>query len=416
MKNILKLCLLAAALICAAAMPASAQNDAPVWSGVVVDSNGEPLPGVAVFVTGGSATITDENGAYSLKAAKGADIQFACLGYETVIIKAGASGLERVVLKDDAQLLEGVVVTALGIKRDERAIGYSVDKVDGENFVNSGTTGNWLNGISGQIAGLNIDRSSSPDGSMRVTVRGESSASLENNTALFVVDGVPMYNTSTTSDAGGEGSSFAIDYGNGTADIDPENIESVTVLKGAAATALYGSQAANGAIIITTKSAESQDATFTVNYKTSFAADRVLSSPDLQYTYGQGTAGLNYYYYLVSGEGDDVAGINPRPDYTTTSNMESWGPKMDGTLYYQYYNEKLGIGGHTDELLGFQRDATPFVSYGDWFKDYFETGLTFSNSIVLSGKLNKENSVRLSLTNNSVSGIVPNSRFCAHVQ
>ena len=117
---------------------------------------------------------------------------------------------------------------------------------------------------------------------MRVTVRGESSASLENNTALFVVDGVPMYNTSTKSDAGGEGSSYAIDYGNGIADIDPENIESVTVLKGAAATALYGSQAANGAIIITTKSAESQDAVFSVSYKSSFAADVLLTSPDLQ--------------------------------------------------------------------------------------------------------------------------------------
>jgi TonB-linked SusC/RagA family outer membrane protein len=410
MKILTKLCMLAAVLLsAAAAVPAFAQNSDQVWKGVVVDTNGEPIPGVAVFVAGGDASITDENGAFSIRAQKGVEIQFACLGYENLIIKAGSASLERVVLKDDSELLESAVVTALGIKRDERALGYSVEKVDAESFANSVTTGNWLNGISGQVAGLNIDRSSGPDGSMRVTVRGESSASLENNTALFVVDGVPMYNTATTSDAGGEGSSYAIDYGNGTADIDPENIESVTVLKGAAATALYGSQAANGAIIITTKNAESQDATFTVNFKSSFAADKVLSSPDLQYTYGQGTAGLNYYYYLVSGEGDDAAGINPRPDYSTTANMESWGPKMDGTPYYQYYNEKLGIGGHTDELLGFQRDATPFVSYGDWFQRYFETGLTFSNSIVLSGKLNKENSVRISLTNNSVSGIVPNS-------
>ena len=397
-------------LLMASALPAVAQSGSDqVWTGVVVDANDEPIPGVAVFVTGGDACITDEKGQFRITAKKGVEIQFACLGFETVTLKAGSAELKRVMLKDDAQLLESAVVTALGIKRDERALGYSVEKVDGEHFANSGTTGNWLNGISGQVAGLNIDRSSSPDGSMRVTVRGESSASLENNTALFVVDGVPMYNTSTTSDAGGEGSIYAIDYGNGTADIDPENIESVTVLKGAAATALYGSQAANGAIIITTKSAEAQDATFTVNFKSSFAADRVLSSPDLQYTYGQGNAGQDYYYYLISGEGDDVAGLNPRPDYSTTVSMEQWGPKMDGTLYYQYFNEELGIGGHYDELLGFQRDPSPFVSYGDWFKRYFETGLTFSNSIVLSGKLNKENSVRLSYTNNSISGIVPNS-------
>ena len=415
MKLISKICIVAVALLTAAAtVPSIAQDRSQVRSGVVVDTNGDPIPGVAVFIAGGDACITDEKGKFSINAKNGADITFSCLGYETIVLKAGSSELERVVLKDDSEILESAVVTALGIKRDERALGYSVEKVDGEHFANSGTTGNWLNGITGQVAGLNIDRSSGPDGSMRVTVRGESSASLENNTALFVVDGVPMYNTATTSDAGGEGSSFAIDYGNGTADIDPENIESVTVLKGAAATALYGSQAANGAIIITTKSAEAQDAVFNVSFKSSFAADRVLSSPDLQYTYGQGSAGLNYYYYLVSGEGDDAAGINPRPEYSTTAGMESWGPKMDGTKYYQYYNEKLGIGGHYDELLGFQRDATPYVSYGDWFKRYFETGLTFSNSIVLSGKINKENTVRLSYTNNSIQGIVPNSPSQTH--
>ena len=389
------------------------KSDDKSWTGVVVDSNGEPIPGVAVFTTAGGG-ITDENGVWHLTAKSGTDIQFSCLGYQSVTIKAGSPQLKRVVMKDDMQILETAVVTALGIKRDEKSIGYSAQKVESEKFSNSGTTGNWLNGISGQVAGLNIDRSSSPNGSMRVTVRGESSADLENNTALFVVDGVPMYNTSTTSDAGGEGSTFAIDYGNGTADIDPENIESVTVLKGAAATALYGSQAANGAIIITTKSAESQDATLTISWKSSVAADKVLSSPDLQYVYGQGTAGLPYYYYLPSADGDEIAGLNPVPSYSNTANMESWGPKMDGTLYYQYYNKEKGIGGHTDDLLGFQRDATPFISYGDWFKDYFETGITLSNSIILSGKLNKENSVRLSYTNNNIHGIVPNSPSQTH--
>ena len=389
---------------------ASAQQ-AKTWTGVVVDANGDPIPGVAVFASGAvsGGSITDMDGAFSITAKPDEDISFACLGFETLVIKASSAQMKRVVLKDEAQVLETAVVTALGIKRDEKAIGYSAQKVESEKFANSGTTGNWLNGISGQVAGLNIDRSGGPEGSMRVTVRGESSADLENNTALFVVDGVPMYNNSTKSDAGGEGSIYAIDYGNGIADIDPENIESVTVLKGAAATALYGSQAANGAIIITTKSAESQDAVFSVSVKSSFAADRVLSSPDLQYTYGQGTAGLDYYYYLVSGEGEDVAGINPRPDLSSTSGMESWGPKLDGTPYYQYYNVDKGIGGHVNEFGDFTREATPFISYGDWFKDYFETGLTFSNSIVMSGKINKDNSVRVSYTNTSVSSIVPNS-------
>ena len=386
---------------------------AETWSGVIVDMNGEPIPGVAVFTSEGGG-ISGMEGEYSISAKKGETITFSCLGFETITVKAGETDLKRIVMKDDMQVLETAVVTALGIKRDEKSIGYSAQKIESEKFANSGTTGNWLNGMSGQVAGLNIDRSSSPNGSMRVTVRGESSADLENNTALFVVDGVPMYNTSTTSDAGGEGSSFAIDYGNGTADIDPENIESVTVLKGAAATALYGSQAANGAIIITTKSAEGQDATLSVSYKSSFAADKVLSSPDLQYVYGQGTAGLDYYYYLLSDAGDDVAGLNPRPDLSTTVSMESWGPKMDGTPYYQYYNVDKVIGGHINEVGDFVRDATPYVNYGDWFKRYFQTGITLSNSVVISGKLNKDNSVRLSYTNNNISGIVPNSPSQTH--
>lgn len=412
MKNIFRF-LISTMVLALAFSTLSRAQDVQTYSGIVVDSNGEALPGVAVIVQGGGG-LTDEKGEYKVTAKPGSDIQFSCLGFETVTIKAGSPALKRVVLKDDSIVLGSAVVTALGIKRDEKAIGYSAQKIGSDKFSSAGTTGSWLNGMSGQVAGLNIDRSSSPNGSMRVTVRGEATANLENNTALFVVDGVPMYNTATASDAGGEGSSFAIDYGNGTADIDPENIESVTVLKGAAATALYGSQAANGAIIITTKSAESQDVTFSVNYKSSIALDKLISSPDLQYTYGQGNSTQPYYYYLVSGEGDDVAGINPRPDYTTTVSIEQWGPKMDGTPYYQYYNIDKGIGGHINELGDFVRDETPFKSYGDWFKRFFRTGVTLSNSIVLSGKLNKENSIRVSYTNKNIRGITPNTPSQSH--
>ena len=390
----------------------SAQQ-AKTWSGVVVDSNGDPIPGVAVFISGATSggSISDLDGSYSISAQPDDDINFACLGYETIILKASSAQMKRVVLKDEAQVLETAVVTALGIKRDEKSIGYSAQKIESEKFANTATTGNWLNGISGQVAGLNIDRSSSPNGSMRVTVRGESSATLENNTALFVVDGIPMYNTATASDTG-EGSSYNVDYGNGTADIDPENIESVTVLKGAAATALYGSAASNGAIIITTKSAESQDVVFKVSYKSSFAADKVLSSPDLQYEYGQGST-QDYYYYLDGSIADRDAnpnpGLDPNRKYVSQGSLTSWGPRLDGKEYYQYYNVDQGINVTKNEYGQWERTATPFVSYGDWFKRYFKTGLTFNNSIVMTGRLNKDNSVRVSFSNNSVSGIVPNS-------
>ena len=380
-------------------------------SGVIVDENNDPLPGAAVMIAGTmTGAVSDLDGKYSIKALPTDNLQFSCLGFKTETIPAGSATVKRVVLKSDQVALEGVVVTALGIKRDEKSIGYSAAKVDSERFANSVTSDNWLNGLTGQVAGLNIDRSNSgPNGSMRVTIRGESTADLANNTALFVVDGVPMYNTSTTSDAGGDGGSYAIDYGDGTSDIDPDNIESVTVLKGAAATALYGSQAANGAIIITTKSAERQDAALRVTYKGSFAMDKVLSSPDLQYTYGQGSSGKNYYYYLPSTADEDVSGLNPRPDYSSTTAIESWGPKMDGTPYYQYYNEQLGIGGHVDAAGNFVRDETPFTSYGNWFQNYFQNGLKMNNSIVLSGKVGKANSIRVSLSDQRSRGIVPNS-------
>lgn len=379
-------------------------------SGTVVDDMGEPIPGAAVLIAGSlQGTVTDADGRYSLKVSENDQIQFSCLGYKTVTLKADSNALAKVVLESDQVALDGVVVTALGIKRDEKSIGYSAAKVEGEKFANAGTTNNWLNGLTGQVAGLNIDRSNSgPNGSMRVTIRGESTADLANNTALFVVDGVPMYNNSTTSDAGGDGSSFAIDYGDGTADIDPDNIESVTVLRGAAATALYGSQAANGAILITTKSAERQEAKIQVSLKSSVAMDRVLSSPDLQYEYGQGSSDYPYYYYITS-DGDDVSGINPMPGWSNTASMEQWGPKMDGTLYYQYYNEALGIGGHRDVTDQFVREQSPFVSYGDWFKRFFKTGMTYNNSIVLTGKINKANSIRVSLNDSRGHGIVPNS-------
>ena len=264
--------LICALLLFVGILPMHAQGSAgtPTWKGVVVDANGEPVIGAAVRIKGKttSGAITDIDGNWSLQAKADEELVFSCLGYQTETFAAGSASARRVVLKDDTVALESAVVTALGIKRDEKSIGYSATKVESESFGSVGTTGNWLNGISGQVAGLNIDRSSGPNGSMRVTVRGESSADLENNTALFVVDGVPMYNTATASDTG-EGSTINVDYGNGTADIDPENIESVTVLKGAASTALYGSAASNGAIIITTKSAENQDVVFKVSFKTS---------------------------------------------------------------------------------------------------------------------------------------------------
>ena len=387
-------------------------KDIRVVSGVVRDSEGKPLPGVGVFIVGTTTgVITDNDGAYSIKVAAGQELKFSSMGYKDETVKVGSRSEISVRMMDDAQVLESVVVTAFGMKRDEKSLGYAATKVDGGNFSNAATSSNWVGGLAGKVAGLAIDRTNSgPGGSMRVTLRGESSVDLANNSALFVIDGVPMFNTSTSSTSGSDESTFAIDYGDGTSDVNPDDIENITVLKGPAATALYGSNAANGAIIITTKSGGNQDAKLSVSYSTNVMFETLATSPELQYEYGQGT-NSNYYYYLRSGDNAKGLGYHPVPDYTSTVSLESWGPRMDGSLQYQYYDDRLSIGGAKNEDGDFQRTATPFVSHGDWFKDYFRTAYVVSNSLSVSGKISGKNSIRATFSDTRGDMMVPNTDY-----
>lgn len=383
-----------------------------IVSGVVRDSEGKPLPGVGVLIVGTTTgVITDNDGAYSIKVAAGQELRFSSMGYKDETVKVGSRSEISVRMMDDAQVLESVVVTAFGMKRDEKSLGYAATKVDGGNFSNAATSSNWVGGLAGKVAGLAIDRTNSgPGGSMRVTLRGESSVDLANNSALFVIDGVPMFNTSTSSTSGSDESTFAIDYGDGTSDVNPDDIENITVLKGPAATALYGSNAANGAIIITTKSGGNQDAKLSVSYSTNVMFETLTTSPELQYEYGQGT-NSNYYYYLRGGDNVKGLGYHPVPDYTSTVSLESWGPRMDGSLQYQYYDDRLSIGGAKNEDGDFQRTATPFVSHGDWFKDYFRTAYVVSNSLSVSGKISGKNSIRATFSDTRGDMMVPNTDY-----
>ena len=359
-----------------------------VVKGTVLDQNGKPMAGVGVIIpTTLQGVVTDIEGKYEIKATPAQELQFSFLGYKTEQVKVGSRTTIDIKMMEEAQAVEQVIVTALGIKRDEKSLGYAAQKVAGEALASATNSANWLSGLTGQVAGLNIQQTNSGGGgTTRVTLRGESSVDFTNNTALFVVDGVPMHNHSTQSDAGGEGSLSVIDYGDGTGDINPEDIENVTVLKGPAATALYGSAAANGAIIITTKSADKMQSKISVTYSTNLSFETVNTSPDLQYEYGQGTRN-NYYYYLRGADEGKGSGYNPEPGYENTTGLLSWGPKMDGSLYYQYYDAQAGIGGSYDQLGDFRREATPFVSRGDWFKDFFQTGYTWSNSVAVSGRI-----------------------------
>ncbi len=396
--------------------PAQSSQDstqtAHVVSGKVVDEEGKPMGGVGVIIpTTLQGVVTDPEGRYQIKATPEQSLEFSFLGYKTEVVKVGTRTTVDVAMKTEAQVVESVVVTALGIKRDEKSLGYAAQKIDGDVIASAATSSNWLSGLTGQVAGLNIQQSNSgPGGTTRVTLRGESSVDFSNNTALFVVDGVPMYNHATQSDAGGEGSAYAIDYGDGTGDINPEDIENITVLKGPAATALYGSAAANGAIVITTKSADKLASKISVTYTTNLTFETVNTSPDLQYEYAQGDRS-DYYYYMRSE--DKALGLewDPYPTYTNSANLFSWGTKIDGREMYQYYNRKSGVGLTTDQLGDTRRIATPLISYGDWFKQYFETGHTWSNSVSVSGRINKRNSVRISVRDMHSQGITPNSPY-----
>ena len=392
--------------------PEAGSQSVRTVSGVVRDSQGKPLLGVGVIIEGTTTgVITDNDGVYSISVAPDQQLRFSSLGYKDEIVKVGNRTEISVRLMDDAQVLESVVVTAFGIKRDEKSLGYAATKVDGERFSNSSTSSNWLGGLAGQVAGLAIDRTNSgPGGSMRVTLRGESSVDLANNSALFVIDGVPMFNTSTSSTAGGDESTFSIDYGDGTGDVNPDDIENITILKGPAATALYGSNAANGAIVITTKSGGSQDSKVSVTYSTNVMFETLVTSPDLQYKYGQGS-NSDYYYFLRSGDQQKGSGYHPVSGYKNNVTLESWGPMLDGSLQYQYYDDRYSIGGSKNAEGDFQRVATPFVSRGDWFKDYFRTAYTVNNSLSVSGKINNKNSVRVTFSDTRGDMMVPNTDY-----
>ena len=273
-----------------------------ILSGKVKDSGGMPLPGVAVLVKGSTmGVVTQIDGNYSLEVPvpdKNTVIVFRFLGFKTQEVKYNGKQVIDVTMREESTELDGVVVTALGIKREEKGLGYATQTVT-ERMMSDATPNNWASALVGKVAGANIlNTGSGPLGSSRITLRGDASLNVDGNNALIVVDGVPMNSGMTGNGAGsygaGSGSDVPIDYGNGIADINPDDIASVQVLKGATAAALYGSRAANGVLLITTKSGTNRNRKYigvTINSNSSI--DRVLKWPDWQYEYGQGNLNTN---------------------------------------------------------------------------------------------------------------------------
>lgn len=273
--------------------------------------------------------------------------------------------------------LSEVVITALGIKRDEKALGYATQNIDSQELLDA-RSNNWSDALRGKVAGLNVlSAGSGPMNSSQVSLRGNNSLNPNGNFALIVVDGVPMNSGLTSSGVGnaysaGSGNDVPVDFGNGIADINPDDIENITVLKGASATALYGSRAANGALIITTKGGSRNTKGIGVTINTNIGFNDVLRWPDYQYEYGQGTGrafnsdGELYYSYGASEDGAGTGGTS-----------SAFGPKFDGQSYFQY----------DPTVEGQSLERQPWRPYLDNIKGFWRTGYNVVNNVAIEGSM-----------------------------
>ncbi|HLL95005.1 MAG TPA: SusC/RagA family TonB-linked outer membrane protein [Spirosoma sp.] len=383
-------------LLALSGQPLSAQS--PTIKGTVRDDQNQPLPGVNVVVKGTTTgTLTNADGTFSLttpNALTPKDILvFSFIGYTTLEVPFTGQTTLILQLRVDNQMLNEVVVTALGIKREEKSLGYAAQTVN-QNAVIDAKTNNWVNTLSGKVAGLNIQGTGAgPVGSSRITLRGESSLNLDNNQALIVVDGVPISNRITGTGYNSHLSADSpVDYGSNVSDLNPDDIETVTVLKGPGATALYGSRAAGGALIITTKSGARKDKGIGITINSNFNIDQVNRWPDYQFEYGEGRTSANFSY------GDSPDGANTG---TTVAAGRAWGPKFNGQSYYQY---------NPNSPDGKPTERTPWVAHRDYISGFFQAGTTHSNNISLEGG-GENGSARLSLTYLKNKWIIPNTGF-----
>ncbi|RJE72773.1 SusC/RagA family TonB-linked outer membrane protein [Reichenbachiella sp. MSK19-1] len=365
--------------------------------GQVSDATGTAVIGATVIVKGNETvgSITDVNGRYSLTIPSGAEkLIMTSIGYATQEVTIGSRTVVDATLAENVKELHEVVVTALGVERETKALGYSVQEVQGDDMTEARET-NMVSGLSGKVAGVQVTNSGSTiGGSARVTIRGESSLNINGNQPLFIVDGIPISNQ--VQGASGSGN-LEVDYGNAAGEINPDDIATVSVLKGPAAAALYGSRAANGAILITTKTGKSSKGIgITINSNTTF--ENPLRLPEWQNTYGQGNNGQ---FEFVDGSGSGIAdGVD-----------ESWGPKLDGQLISQFDSPRNidGFrGGDLNAPAGSTITPTAWSPSPDNINDFFETGVTLTNSISIASSNDKGN-IRLSYTNLDQKGMVPNT-------
>ena len=320
---------------------------------VTTEEDGEPVIGASVIVKGTSlGTVTDVNGRFELSGLSPSATRLL-ISYISLMAKEVAIAPQvSVTLKSDTHLLDEVVVTALGISREKKALGYTAQEVKQDALV-QGKDNNLLNSLSGKIAGVRITNTQGDVGSSRIVIRGETSIAGENQ-PLFIVDGIPVDNSQLNARSSGR------DFKNAIADLNPEDIKTLTVLKGPNAAALYGARAAHGAIVITTKGGDKRQKGIGITLHSSTQVSFVATLPEFQNLFGQGAGGRFSY---VDGKG---AGVNDGVD-------ESWGPRLDIGLLIPQFDSPLDADGN--------RVATPWVSHPNNVRDYFRMGISTNNGI-----------------------------------
>lgn len=363
-------------------------------SGIVTDNAGMPLPGVSVLIKGTkTGTQSDFDGKYSIKASPSDALVFSYVGMKS-LEKPASSTSVNAKLSSDATQLESVVVTAMGIKREKKSLGYASQQIKGDDLNGGAPTPNVANLLQGKAAGVEITRNTNFGGSTNVVIRGNKSLT-GNNQALWVIDGVPIDNSNTnaTSQQTGGG---GYDYGNGASDINQEDIETINILKGAAATALYGSRAANGVVMVTTKKGKSKsDNSVGITFSSGFTNGRIDKStfPEYQNKYGSGYG----FGSSFLGTGD------PTGDTVDTSNDASYGDPFDPTLLVYQWDASTPYSPNYGK-------ATPWQAAKNDPSTFFNDAHTFTNSISFEKSTDKS-SLSLSYSNFNQTGVMPNSEL-----
>ncbi|RZK53459.1 MAG: SusC/RagA family TonB-linked outer membrane protein [Pedobacter sp.] len=366
----------------------TATQNVTVKGTVVDDKDGQPIPGITISDNSRKVLgVTNENGQYTIVLPKGTTVNFSMIGYTAVTrtFNDNQTGVSIRIKEASSQLNEVVITTALGIKRSERALGYATTTLDSGKITNA-ISSNWTDALSGKVAGLNLVRNSGPAGSNKIILRGENNLTGDNE-ALIVIDGVIASSSSrrTAATGGGAygtgGDIMPVDFGSGLNDLNSEDIESVTVLKGPAASALYGQRGANGAVVITTKSASKNSKSLGITFTSTSAWEEVNKKPERQTEYGQGNDGTNFYQW----------GVN--------SVSAAYGAPLNAGLQFFQYDPAT-------KALGTTR--TPFVAYEDPIDAFFITGFDQTNSLTLDGNL-KGVGMRLSASHGKNEWIVPNT-------